>query len=98
MHDCSPEYSRGHGGHGRNNWYPCAAGIDRMTIDVAAVPDEVIERVVAKYVRRWSCDGCGHEAYRITDNTSGTGRPCPHCEERMIVEIDPSVAPDQPSL
>ncbi|MFB6281954.1 MAG: hypothetical protein ABEH40_08045 [Haloferacaceae archaeon] len=48
-----------------------------MTVDVAAVPDEVVRRVVARYVRLWSCDDCGREAYRITDEASGTAGPAP---------------------
>jgi DNA-directed RNA polymerase subunit RPC12/RpoP len=69
-----------------------------MTVDVASVPSEVVERVVAKYVRLWSCGTCGEERYRITDAASGTGRSCPECDNRMTVEIDPSTVPSQPSL
>ncbi|MFB6301282.1 MAG: hypothetical protein ABEH78_00235 [Haloferacaceae archaeon] len=69
-----------------------------MAVDIAAVPNEIVERVVAKYVRLWSCERCSHEAYRITDAASGTGRSCPECESRMIVEIDPCPTPGQPSL
>ena len=69
-----------------------------MTVDVSSVPDEVVDRVVAKYVRLWSCEECGHVAYRITDSASGTGRSCPECRGRMIVEIDPCPTSHQPSL
>lgn len=69
-----------------------------MPVDIAAVPDELVERVVEEHVRRWSCDGCGYETYRITDPGSGTRRSCPECDGWIIAEFDPPLDSYQPSL